>query len=389
MLFFLALREFAHVPVQGARPFDGTYTIVNKADGRRMIGSDKDGLFVVGGRGPIYRDQMWLFAPQDNDSYAIVNAANGMRVLAQSTDGEAGFFAIDHGPIYQDQRWYLTPQTDGSHVFVNVKSGRRIISRTSADGKHRFAAIASSGPVEIDEAWWVINQERDDTAYFVAELQVERSRISELAREVAAAKNVSEQLNLQLRTSLQTQQRFTMETEMQRLEAQNALSKLRETEAAKGKLAGALEAHRAEIMRLLAELQEEKQSKENLHSVQGQLAEELGEVKSVRQKLVATLSSMQTQVDDLNLQLNATRQLNLELTSQVELMEELPETWLLDVRAKLLATALAIGFAAIVAACTRGNIALRSDVKVKQGRISSLEKELHAEFGSMVSVGDF
>merc|ERR1719235_65039 len=84
------------------RPFDGTYTVVNKANGRRMFASAESGLFVVDDGGPIYNDQMWLFAPQENESYAIVNAANGMRVLAQSTaDGQDGFFAVDHGPIYQ------------------------------------------------------------------------------------------------------------------------------------------------------------------------------------------------------------------------------------------------------------------------------------------------
>lgn len=209
------------------RSFEGTYTIVNKANGRRMLSNTKVGLFVIEDSEPVYSDQMWLLAPQDNNSFALVNAANGMRVLAQSGyDWEQGFFAVDYGPVYQDQRWSLDLQQDGSYVIANVKSGRRILARLDGQGRVNFAAVASSNSgagaadvtarrllpprsrgastdaaeranspstiaslaaVAADETWWLINQERDDTARFLLQLQRERRQHAKAVLEEAAA----------------------------------------------------------------------------------------------------------------------------------------------------------------------------------------------------------
>jgi hypothetical protein len=276
---------------------------------------------------------------------------------------------------------------------VNVKSGRIILSRTGADGKHRFAALSSSGPVETDESWWIINQERDEAAYFIAELRAERSRVAHLEKEVAEAKHVSELLNQQLQESMPKKLYITA-SEAEKLKTQNALSKLLETEAAKSKLLQDVEAHRAQLLRLQAELLKERRSKEGLVAAQGKLAIELEEFKMARRELVDTLASMQNRVNYLSIELNATQQLNLEFASQVQLTQEMPEViWpqitALEMETKLLATVLAVAFAAVIAVSVQGHLAVRSEIRVKRERIAVLENELHTEFGSTVSVGEF
>merc|ERR1711976_1041747 len=103
---------------------------------------------------------------------------------------------------------------------------------------------------------------------------------------------------------------------------------------------------------------------------------------------------MQKRMNYLTLELNATQQLNLEFASQVQLSREMPEiVWsqitALEADSKLLATALAVAFAAVIAVSVQGHFAVRSDIRVKRERIAVLENELHAEFGSTVSVGEF
>lgn len=338
---------------EATRPFDGTYTVVNKASGHRMFASAKVGLYVVDDSGPIYYDQMWLFAPQENDSFAIINSANGMRVLAQhAADGESGFFAVDHGPIYQDQRWRLSPQSDGSYAIKNVKSGRRISARVGSDGALRFAAIADEGPVQIQESWWLINQERDETARFEEELDLEKTRVARLAEEAALAQNTSMELRQRLQSALDVQQKLASAGESWKNESLKAMSLLKGERSLKEKLIRDVETHQSELRRLQSALTLEQAGKERLLSevkmhqqetsqerfkletakaAQSKLAKdlkasgselarlalELRTVKASRTKLLATVSSMRTEVSNLSSQLRASRGSNLELSSDL------------------------------------------------------------------------
>lgn len=155
--------------------FNGTYTIVNKADGRRIVASPEAGFSVVeGGLWPILTDQMWNFVPADlpgvpaarqprpggDRSYTIVNAASGVRLFAKSgADWDREFGALDNGPVYQDQRWWLAVQADGSFGIVNAKNGRRITSAAPA-GIAAVAATHVGAPFGEDQRWWLINQQQ-------------------------------------------------------------------------------------------------------------------------------------------------------------------------------------------------------------------------------------
>eukprot|EP00930_Biecheleria_cincta_P047110 TRINITY_DN32598_c0_g1_i1.p1 TRINITY_DN32598_c0_g1~~TRINITY_DN32598_c0_g1_i1.p1 ORF type:complete len:484 (+),score=92.09 TRINITY_DN32598_c0_g1_i1:32-1483(+) len=180
-----------------ARPwtFSGTYTIVNKASGRRIVSDDK-GFYTVGGE-PIYNAHMWRILAQANDSFALANAANGVRVYAQlGKDRENGFFVIDpDGPVYQDQRWHMVLQTDGSHALVNAKSGRRVV-----DGAGGFVAMAMSPdePTAEDAKWWLINQGKVEMGPLLLELQSERHNRSLLADDAARCRQEMSEQQVQL-----------------------------------------------------------------------------------------------------------------------------------------------------------------------------------------------
>jgi len=407
---------------------DGTFTVVNKATGHRMFASAKDGLYIVDDSGPIYHDQMWLFAQQDNDSYAIINAANGMRVLAQSAaDGEDGFFAVDHGPIYQDQRWRLSPQIDGSYAMENIKSDRRILTRKGTDGMQRFGAMASTGPAQNDETWWLINQERDETARIVAELQSEKGRVAKLAEQAAVAKNASAELMQRLQDALELERKLTHDSESCKNKSFDMLTVLQEERSSKAKLVQDVESHQNEMERLQSALLMERGEKERLLSeVSGQqdeqrqqelqlagaqaaqsklnqylnacssksasIALELQSLKAAKARLLDVLSTMSNQVLTLKTQLRAVTDANFELVSKLRFLETQPECWMpkveLDMGSQLLVTVLVIAILAAIASCGRHHVCLVSEVRVKSKRISMLEQELHAEVGDMVCVGD-
>jgi len=410
------------------RPFDGTFTVVNKASGHRMFASVNDGLYVVDDSGPIFYDQMWLFAPQDNDSYAIINAANGMRVLAQSAaDGENGFFAVDNGPIFQDQRWHLSVQIDGSYAIENVKSSRRIFTRIGGDGVQRFAAAAGSQPVQVDETWWLINQERDETARFVAELQSEKGRVARLEEDAALAKNASVELMQRLQNALDLERKLTGESESWKNQSVSMVSVLQQERSSKAKLVKDVESHQSELERLQSALLVEQGEQERLLSevqihqdkqrqreselsgarvAQGKLeqdlkssaaklarlASELQTVKAAEARLLDVVSGMRNQVSTLNSQLRRVSDSSSELASKVKLFEMQPECWMpkveMDMSCQLLVTVLTIALVAAIASCGRHHVCLVSDVRGKSKRISMLEQELQAEFGDMVCVGD-
>jgi hypothetical protein len=113
---------------------------------------------------------------QGEDKHCIVNAANGLRMVAKSdADGDTEFFVIQGGPIYQDQKWLLELQDDGSYIMLNAKSKRKIAVVYDAQGRPRLVAFAESWPAQPTHAWWIINQERSDAVDFVAELRKLRS----------------------------------------------------------------------------------------------------------------------------------------------------------------------------------------------------------------------
>lgn len=168
------------------RQFEGLYTIVNKANGRRMLASSRAG-FSATSQWPIYKDHRWRLLLQDNHTYAIVNAVNGMRILAQpGFDYDNGFFAIDNGPVYQDQRWRLVQQTDGSYVIVNEKSERRIVADSGGDWGIGFGAVNSSSPLRDDQMWWIISQETDESANLALRLAHEKEMFATSLRELEA-----------------------------------------------------------------------------------------------------------------------------------------------------------------------------------------------------------
>jgi len=424
LLLWVLLLSLAEAP----RPFDGTYTVVNKANGHRMFASAKAGLYIVDDSGPIYSDQMWLFAPQDNESYAIINAANGLRVLAQSAaDGENSFFAVDHGPIYQDQRWRLAMQVDGSYAIENVKSSRRILARVGGDGVQRFAAIADPGPVQVDETWWLINQERDETGQVLAELEFEKARMARVAEDAAVAKNASVDLLQRLQDALDTQSKLARESDGWKHESLSTSSLLQQERSSKAKLARDVEFHQSELLRLQSALTVEQAGKERLLSevrnrrdeqlqqtleldgvrvAQDKLAEnlkasasksaklssELKTVKAAKVRLLDAVSTMRNQVARLSSQFRAASDSNSELVSKVKIFEMQPECWMptvdIDVSTQLLMTMCTIAILSVIASCGRHHVSLVSEVRGKRKRISVLEGELHAEFGNMVGVGD-
>jgi len=167
------------------RDFDGSFTIVNQASGRRMSMTVRG--FSATKQWPILEEQKWTLAPQGNFTYTIVNEKNKMRVLAQSgMDGDRGFFAIDNGPIYEDQKWRLDLQEDGSYTIINSRSGRRILARIGGDGGTGFAAIASNGPIRADERWWLINQEKDEGGKWFLQLEATKTKNLRLGQEFKA-----------------------------------------------------------------------------------------------------------------------------------------------------------------------------------------------------------
>jgi len=148
------------------RSFHGSYTIVNKASGRRIV-SDLQG-FYTEGAAPISQSHTWKILPQGNNTFAITNAATGVRIYAQlNADREHGFFIIgSDGPVYQDQKWQLWLQEDGSYLIVNLKSGR-----TVADSPLGLVAVAGEYPKAEEAMWWLINQERDEFGALLFETQ--------------------------------------------------------------------------------------------------------------------------------------------------------------------------------------------------------------------------
>lgn len=410
----LPLWIFLVLHARASRPFDGTFTVVNKANGRRMFASSEAGLFVVDDSGPIYNDQMWLFSPQGNQSFAIINAANGMRVVAQSTaNGEHGFFAISHGPIYQDQRWWLLPQSDGSYVFENVKSGRRIVSHTAGPEDLRFAAVASSAPALAEDMWWIINQERDDTAKFIADLDRERDKVATLVEEIATAKNTSTQLLEQLQKVLQEQHTLSGEAQTCRHEMAMRVSDLEAKRSSNLELTRHLEQHKNDLLRLRNELSSEKHERARLvaeaasdQHLQHRLARELEvsdfeknrlssdlkKVEDAKMKLIKEVSTMQSQVKKLSQRLGAATRSDFDSLSkkvQVALLEHVVLSLKRGGSTEMLATLAFAVVLALVVSCVRQHIGLLTEVRGKQKRINILEQELHAEFGDMVCVGDF
>lgn len=402
-----------------SRPFDGTYTVVNKANGRRMFASLESGLFIVDDGGPIYNDQMWLFAPQENQSVAIVNAANGLRVFAQSgADGANGFSAIGDGPIFQDQRWLLSPQSDGSYSIVNVKSGRRILAEVNQNSAKRFVAVSSSESVRAEETWWLINQERDETAQYLAEVELERSRLAALAEETVAAQNASTRLVEDLQMQLQSLRSL-------KEEATASSTQLKEVQSMKSKLLADIQKQTDEMERLRSELSVAKTSEQRLlsharslgqereqqqsdlsnarreqkrllkelevgHSENNLLDRKVQDISKERERLIDVVAAMDDQLRNATARLDAS---SVELTAQPEIFSALP-TWFRvaftrDMSMRIALTILAIAAVAAIAACGKSHCGLRSEVKGKQKRIDKLEQDLHAEIGDMVRVGDF
>jgi len=178
---------------------DGAYVIVNRASGRRIISGPTGFSASMGGpERPIYFEHRWQFVPQANDTYTIVNLANGMRIFAQSgKDHTDGFLTTDQGPIYQDQTWRPLPQNDGSHVLANAKSGRIISASVGLEGADGFAALqALSESFSEDQAWWLIDPDGGETETALkqcqAQLVEEQLKSHQLAQETSTCRAAAE-----------------------------------------------------------------------------------------------------------------------------------------------------------------------------------------------------
>eukprot|EP00931_Biecheleriopsis_adriatica_P055318 TRINITY_DN32674_c0_g1_i1.p1 TRINITY_DN32674_c0_g1~~TRINITY_DN32674_c0_g1_i1.p1 ORF type:complete len:453 (-),score=119.99 TRINITY_DN32674_c0_g1_i1:114-1412(-) len=185
---------------QAQKLFEGRYTILNKANGRRVVSSS--GGFHATVHGAITEEHMWTLVAHENESYVIVNAANGGRILAQSSAAwDEGFFAISQGPVYQDQRWQLIPQDDGSFAIANMKSGRRMWALKEEAHASNFGAVLPAALSQEGDTWWLINQDRDEGARLRSELQAESRGAEALRAQLQERESMVANLSAQLRAA--------------------------------------------------------------------------------------------------------------------------------------------------------------------------------------------
>jgi hypothetical protein len=182
------------------RDFPGIYTIVNRANGRR-IGWSVHGFF-ANKRGAIADDSQWRILPQGNDTYAIANSKNDMRILAQnSMESETGFSAVNNGPIFPDQKWHLHMQDDGSYTIINVRSGRRVSALTDVDGAAGLVAVKPTASIRDNERWWLINQERDEAGHYILKLGSVQNAKDKLAQAFKGKVSELASISLELKNS--------------------------------------------------------------------------------------------------------------------------------------------------------------------------------------------
>lgn len=237
------------------RIYNGTYTIVNKASGRR-IQSGAMG-FLASSRGHISDESLWRFALQENGSYSIVNVGNQMRILAQADrDFEDGFFAIAQGPVYQDQKWHVLRQNDGSHIFVNVRSGRRLLARRGHEAAVGFAAMAGEGEVLDDQTWWLINQERDEAGRLWVQLEMERTEAARRADGAQAQRDEASRFAAQAWEAQGARAQAAAALKTQQEDSARLLSQLDSERRISHQLSKQLEASRSEASRMGRELEE-------------------------------------------------------------------------------------------------------------------------------------
>lgn len=261
------------------RDLNGTYTIVNVASGRRLT-SDAKVLYATK-YGSIHHNQRWRFQPEGADSFAIINAVSGMRILAQNGgDWAQGFFAVSDGPIYQDQRWRLDLQElDGSYLIVNERSGRRILARSGEDGGLGFAAVASNWPIHQDQMWWLINQDMDEASRWALRLHANHKdsfteimnqtekiksqlRSSEkaawkLAEDVTSKKGEISDLKLRAQIERKINLKLSEQVAGLQSQAERALLDLQAEQAGRWKLANEVEVQADELTSLRLQLRSE------------------------------------------------------------------------------------------------------------------------------------
>lgn len=150
LAFLIGLRH-----VEADRTFNGLYTIVNAATGRKLV-ADTQG-FYTATTDFIPKTHLWRIIPDENATHLIQNAALEVRVYAQvGLDREKGFFVIGSDtPVYRDQRWHLQWNELGEGYSIrNLKSGRVV-----SDGSDGLMATLE---VQLGSFWWLISQERDE-----------------------------------------------------------------------------------------------------------------------------------------------------------------------------------------------------------------------------------
>jgi hypothetical protein len=267
-----------------------------------------------------------------------------MRVLAQnSEDANSGFFAVDQGPIYQDQKWWLSPQFDGSYEIINVKSNRRILARIEKYGMIRFAAEKAIGPPQADETWWMINQEWDETAHLLLDIDAERQASKRLVATVTALENKSATLYQQLQTSVVANDNLSHEIATWQREASTLASRLQEEHAVRIKQAEVAEAREKQHSSLRWDVERERVAKEELFT-----------------KVRALEAHSQLKVFGFRLDSDMT----LSITALI--------------------VSLVVGFCVVF----KHHICTWLELRRKRKQVSFLEKELYSEIGDMCQVGD-
>ncbi|CAE8734904.1 unnamed protein product [Polarella glacialis] len=371
----------------------------------RVFASPTGGFSAVGDSEPIYHDQLWLFAEQGEERHAIVNAANGLRMVAKTgAHGEADFFVLEGGPVYQDQKWLLHLQADGSFEIVNAKSNRRIAALADANGRPGIAAVVRESKVPADHAWWLINQERDQSAHLASELSKERIVRDQLVHEVEAFKSEVATLLRRLEAASEGGGELRKELLLQRENATHWMLQLQLAMADKGQLAAEMQASQLAEARLTFELDvlsRQNQSMTLLANAQRRANRDLLEV---NQQISSQLDHERTAVSNLSEEIQVLSGKLLRLASDLQASEELNSKLEHDVEAAeslagflgrtpsvyaekqaphplvVLVAVVAVAFvAALTSSCKHLRLKLAAELAKQQGLIAQLQQDLEED----------
>lgn len=372
--------------------FDGPYTIVNRATGLRIFSSPQAGFALASRNEPIYRDQVWLLSDQGDGMHAIVNAANSLRMVAKSgADGDTDFFVIDGGPVYQDQKWFFNRQTDGSYVISNSKSGRRITVLSDGNGPSKIAALLSYGPLLPEQAWWLINQERDVSSRLVSELLAERAASVDLCQGAAAFRTETANLMLRLEEAQGTNGELLVELEKQRANASRWMHELTLAIETKTKLKAELEVKELAAARMVKDLHSRRNDTVELANKVRAKDMEITDVASELLREKAEVLRLANVIDALRAELvRVSADLQISKLSNAELLEEIQanDSWrhlaTFSFQVHSYTQVLLVGIAlvlvgALMSSCKRQRLNLIAEVSEQRALVARLQQDLEED----------